>query len=103
MSSVEVAKKNQLSSARPQTALAKPAVAIFAATLFCSALLMFLIQPMFAKLALPMYEREVVIPKPLLPLERKHFKYEFLFTIKEDNSVTLEVSRVIDPSPEMRR
>ena len=53
MSSVEVAKKNQLSSARPQTALAKPAVAIFAATLFCSALLMFLIQPMFAKLALP--------------------------------------------------
>ena len=53
MSSVEVAKKNQLSSARSQTALAKPAVAIFAATLFCSALLMFLIQPMFAKLALP--------------------------------------------------
>ena len=58
MSSMEVAKKNELSSARPQlaaakSAIAKSAVAVFAATLFCSALLMFLIQPMFAKLALP--------------------------------------------------
>ena len=48
MSSVEVAKKTELSMARPKTA-----VAVFAATLFCSALLMFLIQPMFAKMALP--------------------------------------------------
>ena len=52
---------------------------------------------------LPMYEREVVIPKPLLPLEREHYSYEFLFTTKVDNSVTLEVIRIIDPLPEMRR
>ncbi len=48
MSSVEVAKRNDLLMIRPRTALA-----VFAATLFCSALLMFLIQPMFAKMALP--------------------------------------------------
>ena len=48
MTSVEVAKRNELSAVKP-----KAAVAVFAATLFCSALLMFLIQPMFAKMALP--------------------------------------------------
>ena len=48
MSSVEVAKRNELSMVRPQVA-----IAVFGATLFCSALLMFLIQPMFAKMALP--------------------------------------------------
>ena len=48
MSSVEVAKRYDLLMIRP-----KAAIAVFAATLFCSALLMFLIQPMFAKMALP--------------------------------------------------
>ena len=48
MTSVEVAKRNELSTVKP-----KAAVAVFAATLFSSALLMFLIQPMFAKMALP--------------------------------------------------
>ena len=48
MSSVEVAKRNELSLVRPQVA-----IAVFGATLFSSALLMFLIQPMFAKMALP--------------------------------------------------
>lgn len=48
MSSVEVTKRSELSLVRPQAA-----IAVFAATLFSSALLMFLIQPMFAKMALP--------------------------------------------------
>lgn len=48
MSSVDVAKRNEISLARPQAA-----VTVFAGTLFCSALLMFLLQPMFAKMALP--------------------------------------------------
>ncbi len=48
MSSVELAKRNELSALRPKTA-----VAVFGMTLFCSALLMFLLQPMFAKMALP--------------------------------------------------
>ncbi len=48
MSSVEVAKRSDRLTIHPRTA-----IAVFAATLFCSALLMFLIQPMFAKMALP--------------------------------------------------
>jgi hypothetical protein len=48
MPSMEVAKKTDLAMVRPRTA-----IAIFTSTLFCSALLMFLIQPMFAKMALP--------------------------------------------------
>ena len=51
---------------------------------------------------LPMYEREVLIPKPLTKLSQKHSRYEFLFTIKEDNSVTLEVTREISSRPEIR-
>jgi hypothetical protein len=45
---MEVAKRNV-----PLTFSPKTAIAVFAATLFCSALLMFLLQPMFAKMALP--------------------------------------------------
>ncbi len=48
MSSVEVTKRSELSLVQPQVA-----ITVFAATLFSSALLMFLIQPMFAKMALP--------------------------------------------------
>jgi len=48
MSSVDVAKRNEMTVARPQVA-----VAGFAIALFSSALLMFLVQPMFAKMALP--------------------------------------------------
>lgn len=48
MSSVDSTKNSQIALVRPRTA-----VAVFGATLFSSALLMFLIQPMFAKMALP--------------------------------------------------
>ena len=48
MSSVDVAKRNEVSTVRPQVA-----VTAFAVALFSSALLMFLVQPMFAKMALP--------------------------------------------------
>lgn len=48
MSSVEVTKRSELPMVRPEVA-----IAVFGATLFSSALLMFLIQPMFAKMALP--------------------------------------------------
>jgi hypothetical protein len=48
MSSADAANPRPIATARARTA-----VAVFGATLFSSALLMFLIQPMFAKMALP--------------------------------------------------
>ncbi len=48
MSALEAAKKSQIALVRPRTALA-----VFGVSLFSSALLMFLLQPMFAKMALP--------------------------------------------------
>jgi hypothetical protein len=48
MTTADVARSSVVPAVRPKSALA-----VFAATLFSSALLMFLIQPMFAKMALP--------------------------------------------------